>query len=132
MNILISNQTGLVCYGVNGSILQFGDSWAFNGVKIGILVADATLIENVEPPALFIIDVYSYANGVWTIVNQEVYDAVVEGNKTEFNASQKQKREAAYKAESDPINFMMQRSEATQEEWLAKIADIKARFPYQE
>jgi len=27
---------------------------------------------------------------------------------------------------------MMQRDEATQEEWLAKIAEIKARFPYQE
>lgn len=52
--------------------------------------------------------------------------------KAAFNESQKQKRESAYKAESDPINFMMQRSEATQEEWLAKIADIKARFPYQE
>ena len=52
--------------------------------------------------------------------------------KAAFNESQKQKREAAYKTESDPINFMMQRSEATQAEWLAKIADIKARFPYQE
>jgi len=49
-----------------------------------------------------------------------------------FNEAQKKKREDAYKAESDPINFMMQRGEATQEEWLAKIAEIKARFPYQE
>ena len=49
-----------------------------------------------------------------------------------FNFQQKQKREAAYKAEADPINFMYQRGEATQEEWLAKVADIKARFPYQE
>jgi hypothetical protein len=52
--------------------------------------------------------------------------------KAAFNESQKQKREAAYKAESDPINFMYQRGEATQQEWLDKVAEIKARFPYQE
>ena len=132
MNILISKQTVLVCYCTDGSIYQLGDSWASNGVKIGILFADATLVENVESPALFIIDVYTYANGVWTIVNQEVYDAVVEGDKNQFNAAQKQKREVAYKAESDPINFMYQRGEATQQEWLDKVAEIKARFPYQD
>jgi hypothetical protein len=132
MNILISNQTGLVRYGTDSSIYQLGDSWACNGVKIGILFADATLVENVESPALFIIDVYSYANSTWTIVNQEVYDAVVEGNKIQFNAAQKKKREDAYKAESDQINFMYQRGEATQQEWLNKIAEIKTRYPYQE
>jgi hypothetical protein len=52
--------------------------------------------------------------------------------KEKFNTSQKKKREDAYKAESDPINFMYQRGEATQQEWLDKVAEIKARFPYQE
>ena len=38
-------------------------------------------------------------------------------------------RHAAYVAESDPIFFMSQRSEATQQQWLDKIAEIKARWP---
>ena len=38
-------------------------------------------------------------------------------------------RRAAYAAESDPIFFMAQRGEATQQQWLDKIAEIKARWP---
>jgi len=38
-------------------------------------------------------------------------------------------RHAAYVAESDPIFFMSQRSEATQQQWLDKVAEIKARWP---
>ena len=38
-------------------------------------------------------------------------------------------RHAAYVAESDPIFFMAQRGEATQADWLAKVAEIKARWP---
>lgn len=62
----------------------------------------------------------------------EVEQEAAQKAKEQFNESQRQKREAAYKAEADPINFMMQRGEATQQEWLDKIAEIKARFPYQE
>jgi hypothetical protein len=39
-------------------------------------------------------------------------------------------RQAAYASESDPIFFMAQRGEATMEEWEAKVAEIKARYPY--
>jgi hypothetical protein len=38
-------------------------------------------------------------------------------------------RRAAYAAESDPIFFMAQRGEATQQQWLDKIAEIKTRYP---
>ncbi len=38
-------------------------------------------------------------------------------------------RRAAYAAEADPLFFMSQRGEATQAEWLAKIAEIRARYP---
>lgn len=38
-------------------------------------------------------------------------------------------RAAAYIAESDPLFFKAERGEATKEEWLAKIVEIKARFP---
>ena len=39
-------------------------------------------------------------------------------------------RAAAYAAEADPLFFKAQRGEATTEEWTAKVAEIKARFPY--
>jgi hypothetical protein len=38
-------------------------------------------------------------------------------------------RRAAYIAEADPLFFKAQRGEATMEEWQAKVADIRARFP---
>ena len=40
------------------------------------------------------------------------------------------KRVAAYAAEADPLFFKSQRGEATTAEWEAKVAEIKARYPY--
>lgn len=45
---------------------------------------------------------------------------------------QENARRAAYVLEADPIFFMSQRGEATIEEWNAKVAEIKARYPYPE
>ena len=47
-------------------------------------------------------------------------------------ADQEGRRRAAYTAEADPLFFMSQRGEATVEEWQAKVAEIKARYPYPE
>ena len=41
-----------------------------------------------------------------------------------------QDRAAAYRLEADPLFFKAQRGEATTDEWTAKVAEIKARFPY--
>jgi len=38
-------------------------------------------------------------------------------------------RRIAYINEADPLFFKAQRGEATMDEWNAKIAEIKARFP---
>lgn len=38
-------------------------------------------------------------------------------------------REAAYLSEADPLFFEWQRGEGTEAAWLAKVAEIKARFP---
>lgn len=54
------------------------------------------------------------------------------GAKDRHNASMKEAREAAYKIESDSLFFKAQRGEATVQEWQNKVAEIKARFPYQE
>lgn len=39
-------------------------------------------------------------------------------------------RRVAYVEEADPLFFMAQRGEATEQEWLDKVAEIKARYPY--
>ena len=39
-------------------------------------------------------------------------------------------RADAYRSEADPLFFKAQRGEATTDEWTAKVAEIKARFPY--
>ena len=41
-----------------------------------------------------------------------------------------QSRAAGYRSEADPLFFKAQRGEATTDEWTAKVAEIKARFPY--
>ncbi len=43
---------------------------------------------------------------------------------------QEQNRASAYRSEADPLFFKAQRGEATTDEWTAKVAEIKARFPY--
>jgi len=39
-------------------------------------------------------------------------------------------RAFAYTAEADPLFFKAQRGEATIEEWQAKVAEIRSRYPY--
>ena len=43
-------------------------------------------------------------------------------------ANNKAARAEAYRIESDPLFFKAQRGEATMEEWIAKVNEIKARY----
>ena len=47
----------------------------------------------------------------------------------ETMAIPKYQRKAVYKPEADSIFFKAQRGEATMDEWSAKIAEIKAKYP---
>lgn len=38
-------------------------------------------------------------------------------------------RKAAYQSEADPLFFKAQRGEASMDDWLAKVAEIRARYP---
>lgn len=40
------------------------------------------------------------------------------------------KRRKAYRAEADPLYFGFQRGENTEQEWLDKVTEIRARYPY--
>jgi hypothetical protein len=49
---------------------------------------------------------------------------------TDVNDIARSNREYYYKSESDQMFIMVQRGEITNDEWLAKIQEIKDRFPY--
>ena len=45
-------------------------------------------------------------------------------------AAAQRNRASAYTAEADPLFFKVQRGEATQADYDAKVAEIRTRFPY--
>lgn len=57
-------------------------------------------------------------NSAWEIYNNQ-----------QTTAANKRARSIAYQKESDPLFFKAQRGEVTMEEWLAKVEEIKARYP---
>lgn len=70
-------------------------------------------------------------NGVW-YQNYTVVDATAEEisqRKADLNVQAKANRAEAYHNESDPLFFKWQRGEVQEQEWLDKIAEIKARYP---
>lgn len=76
-------------------------------------------------------------NGAWeyeSIPEISTDDAVAESPIEPLTTEQQQilidtDRRLAYAAESDPLFFKAQRGEATMEQWLAKIQEIKDRYP---
>ena len=47
-----------------------------------------------------------------------------------LNAETEANRRGAYQAEADPLYFGWQRGENTEQDWLDKVAEIRARHPY--
>ena len=77
----------------------------------------------------------SYENIVEWYIDNPPSKAEVEAEWSRLKAEQPRKeaeanRAAAYRSEADPLFFKAQRGEATTDEWTAKVAEIKARFPY--
>ena len=64
------------------------------------------------------------------VAEREAYERDVLPGK--IRKSIESQRAAAYVAEADPLFFKSQRGEATAAEWEAKVAEIKARYPYPE
>ena len=59
---------------------------------------------------------------------KEQYDAGLI-SKEEYNAYIDRQREAVYRQEADPLGMQVMRGEVEKTEWLAKIAEIKQRYP---
>jgi hypothetical protein len=76
-----------------------------------------TYKQNVEEGTPELID------GVW----KQIWN-VTDKSIDEVNAIHETNRKEAYKEESDPLFFKWQRGEATQQEWLDKVEEIKSRW----
>lgn len=59
---------------------------------------------------------------------KELYQEGLLG-KEEYNAYIDRQREAAYRQEADPLGMQAMRGDIDKSEWLAKIAEIKQRYP---
>ena len=89
-------------------------------------------INSLRPNAGFVM-----VDGVitWTDTEQtQPSDAEIEAEVARLTALEPariatENRRAAYITEADPLFFKAQRGEATMEEWQAKVAEIKTRFP---
>lgn len=69
-------------------------------------------------------------DGVVWVSDKSVYDM-----RDAFLAEQRRicivaQRAEAYRNEADPLFFQAQRGDATQQQWLDKVAEIKQRYPY--
>lgn len=79
---------------------------------------------------------YAVMRNGWVLVEGEKpeYPPPIdpEVQKFMFNQEQKNKRSIAYREESDPIFFKVQRGEEAMETWLNTVEKIKNDYPYQE
>lgn len=73
----------------------------------------------------------NYINGQW-YQDYHIVDATSEEiaqRIANLNKKAEANRAQAYQDEADPLFFKWQRGEATEQEWLDKVAEIKARYP---
>jgi len=93
------------------------------------LPAGVVIVDDAAPPP---VDYTKYAeekepelvNGKWTRAWR-----IVDRPAEEIAKAAGKMRSKAYRSESDPLFFKFQRGEATQQEWLSKIQEIKTRYP---
>jgi hypothetical protein len=93
-----------------------------DGVVINII--EVVSLDSFQPETGYLVEDVGEASIGGTYVNGRFYE------RRPSNDEQAEFRRKAYEAEADPIFFLIQRGEATQEQWQAKIAEIKARHPY--
>lgn len=85
----------------------------------------------VEPPKLSEGQTARWGGNNWLILDPVIPEPEPEEpTLPPTKEMQEANRKAAYIEESDPLMAQWLRDEATKEEWLAKIAEIKIRYPY--
>ena len=84
-----------------------------------------------DPITQNLIEVNPVKTGDAWVQTWQVTDATAEEIEQRQQAQEQEKEQLrlnAYREESDPLFFKAQRGEATMDEWLAKITEIKQRY----
>lgn len=82
----------------------------------------------VAPPLFLVGKIPQWDGSKWVVVDLPAPPQPPEPP-APYQPTSEEQRLAAYRNESDPLFFKWQRGEGTQEAWLAKIEEIKARYP---
>lgn len=96
--------------------------------EMGFLPVSTWLSHNSDTHKLVEAKPYIDSGSVYTVETLELSQEELADREAARIASRGQMRAAAYQQESDPLFFKAQRGEATMDEWLAKIAEIKTRY----
>jgi hypothetical protein len=75
MNLIIENNTNLVLIASDADVSLIDGQYALGGTKCGYSTNSVYITENATLPQFYFDGCYSYVNGVWTIVDQQIYDA---------------------------------------------------------
>jgi hypothetical protein len=95
----------------------------WNGTRGHIEYNDGTINEQITD-----INQFSDIVDQWYSITPEVEELEPETPEQALERI-RQQRKAAYEDEADPLYFKAQRGEATMEDWLAKVEEIKQRYP---
>lgn len=92
---------------------------------VNVIVADANFAE-----AMGYVEIPDYVGVGWKLeTGNWISPTPYTPSEADITAAVSQARSLAYQKESDPLFFKAQRGEATMEEWLAKVEEIKTRYP---
>jgi hypothetical protein len=94
----------------------------------------ALVLRKIRPNSRWTMVENSYQKLRWLDASEkptlkEIKAAWPEIEQEELENQKRSLRQLAYQKESDPLFFKYQRGEATKEEWLEKIKEIKKRYP---
>lgn len=95
----------------------------------------ALVLNRIRPNAIWSLNENTYASLDWKDSSKKPSYSEIEkawpaiANEIE-NEKIEDLRKVAYQKEADPLFFKYQRGEAEKSEWLEKIEEIKARYPY--
>jgi hypothetical protein len=94
----------------------------------------ARILQKIRPNAVWSLNENKFEKLSWKDESpkpsyQEVVDAWEEIEQELENERIKNLRKRAYQEESDPLFFEYQRGDIEKSEWIAKVQEIKERFP---
>ncbi len=98
--------------------------------KAGCYPVDTFLAHSRDTQKLVPAAPYLLDGRVLTVKVEDKTPEDIQADVESQNQNLRKARNIAYGQESDALFFKWQRGEGTKEEWLAAVADIRARYPY--